>query len=492
MGYTQKVVLIGAGISGLACAFRLKQLRVPCLILEADSRAGGVIATTRRNGYLFELGPQCPRFPASVWHLVRELGLDREFLAGDPKAKRYIFRAGRLHPAPFSPVGLFATGLLGASSKFRILTEVLRTTRPPRHEESLAEFVERKFGIETLESLVDPLVSTVFFGDACKMGMQSAFPALVEWERDHGSLVRGALRARASKRDARRAGVATAAERPATNPAFMKVTDALPSLGSFRGGMARLPEKLADQLQQEIRYAVQVESATPLPSEDANSQTLWQIRTSNGEKILAEHLVLCVPAYEAAKVLEQSVPAVAAPLRSIEYAPIEGVSSAYNRSQVQNPLDGFGFMVPRTEGLGTICTFWNSSLFRERAPQGKVLITSFVRCNANQGPHESDDEAFSRAIEAENAAILGTTGQPQERTVWTHPRALPQYNVGHPRIVAAIRDALRALPNLHLASNYLQGRSIGDCVDLAFEVAENVHSRLPPNCIEPLSPHSTE
>jgi len=256
--------------------------------------------------------------------------------------------------------------------------------------------------------------------------------------------------------------------------------------------MARLPERLADELREEIRYAVQVESATQLPGEDSNSQTRWQIRTSDGEKILAEHLVLSVPAYEAAKVLEQSAPAAAAPLRSIAYAPIEGVSSAYNRSQVQNPLDGFGFMVPRTEGLRTICTFWNSSLFRERAPQGKVLMTSFVRRNANQGSHESDDEAFSRAIEAENAAILGTTGQPTERTVWTLPRALPQYNVGHAGIVAAIRDALRALPNLHLASNYLKGRSIGDCVDLALEVAQEVHSRLPPHCIEPVSSDSTE
>jgi protoporphyrinogen oxidase len=67
MGYKEKVVVVGAGISGLACAYRLKQLGIRCLVLEANERAGGMIATVRRNGFLFETGPQCPRFPAPVW-----------------------------------------------------------------------------------------------------------------------------------------------------------------------------------------------------------------------------------------------------------------------------------------------------------------------------------------------------------------------------------------------------------------------------------------
>jgi len=113
VGYTQKVVVIGAGISGLACAYRLKRLGIPCLVLEARERAGGLIATIRRNGFLFETGPQCPRFPPSVWQLVRELNLDAEFVAGDPGAKRYIIRDGRLHGAPFSPGGLIGTRLVG-------------------------------------------------------------------------------------------------------------------------------------------------------------------------------------------------------------------------------------------------------------------------------------------------------------------------------------------------------------------------------------------
>ena len=117
------MVVIGAGISGLACAYRLKQLGVRPLVLEASERAGGAIRTVRRDGYTFEMGPQAPRFSAPVWQIVRELGLEREFVAGDPKAARYIARNGKLERAPFSPGAMLATGLVGSRSKLRVLAE---------------------------------------------------------------------------------------------------------------------------------------------------------------------------------------------------------------------------------------------------------------------------------------------------------------------------------------------------------------------------------
>ena len=492
MGYTQKVVIIGAGISGLACAYRLRQLDVQCLVLEAGTRPGGVIATSREGGYLFERGPQCPRFPAPVWQLLKELQLENEFVAGDPAVKRYIFRHGVLHPAPFSPGGLLTTRLVRPSSKFRILTEALRSTQPPSQEETLAEFVTRKFGSDVVDNLADPIISTIFFGDAYKMGMESAFPALVEWERKHGSVVRGAIRARNSNHQA----VATKGESspvpPKDNPGSIKVTDALPSLGSFRSGMARLPERLAEELREAIRCGVRVESVTQYKSEIRESPTVWRIALANGEKIDTEQVVLSVPSYEAARMIEGSAPALAGELSAIEYASMSAVSSGYDRRQVKNSLGGFGFMVPRKEGLETICTFWNSSLFPGRAPEDKVLMTSFVRSGSGVDSRAFDEDTLARTIEAENAAILGITGQPTVRHVWNYPRALPQYNVGHGKRVAAIRDLLPALGNLHLAGNYLQGRSIGDCVELAYQVAGNVHSQLCKTDIQPVTRSSEE
>ena len=279
MGNTEKVVVIGAGISGLSCAHRLKQLGIRALVLEAKERAGGVIGTIRRNGYLFETGPQCPRFPAPVWQLVRDLNLESSFVPGDPKAKRYIVRNGQLHPAPFSPTGLLTTRLVGLESKMRILGEVFRSSRPPVDEESLAEFVQRKFGVEVLDNLVDPFISTIFFGDSHKMGMESAFPALVEWERMQGSVVRGAIRARKAKRVARTSDDFSA-DSPNTNGIGLHVTQALPSLGSFRSGMAELPERLSEDL----------DSRDPLQCADCIRRT-FTTRQRNSARWLASLLI---------------------------------------------------------------------------------------------------------------------------------------------------------------------------------------------------------
>ena len=486
MGYTEKVVVIGAGISGLACAFRLRKLGVPCLVLEAKERAGGVIATIRRNGFVFETGPQFPRFPAPLWQLVRELDLESSFIAADSKAKRYIYRHGRLHAAPFSPMGLINTRLVSLRSKMRVLSEPFAHSQPPDNEESLAEFVERKFDAEVLDNIVDPFISTIFLGDARKMGMQSAFPSLVDWEQRRGSLLRGAISARKSKQNGSKSkdpssqAIDSRGRRIGANGngRGLHVTDALPTLGSFKSGMAALPERLCEVLKESIKYNAQINSISPVRSDDGMSRSGWQIGLLSGEQIRAEHLVLAVPAHAAGNLLEASAPELAAHLSAIEYAPICTVSSAYDRSKVTNGLDGFGFMVPRREGLHSICTFWNSSLLSGRARDGTVLITSFAGRDGDAAAREMPDEAYAQTVEAENARILGIRDQPLDRVVWKDSRALPQYNVGHARRVEEISDILRTLPNLHLAGNFLKGRSIGDCVDVASQLAENLHSQL--------------
>jgi len=468
VGYTEKVVVIGAGISGLACAFRLARLGLRPRVLEAEGRAGGVIETVRRNGFLFEAGPQSPRFPEPLWKLALELGLRDQFVAGDPKAKRYVLRDGRLHLAPFSPGGLIATRLVKPRSKLRILGEILGNTSPPEQEESLAHFVERKFGKDVLDYLVDPVISTVFFGDSQKMGMESAFPALVEWERKHGSLVRGALSSRKSS---------TAPKPLGSGSSFggLRVTDSLPSLGSFKAGMGTLPEKLAEQLKEHIYYRERVECIAPSPGQTSRG---WKVRLQNGEEIQTMSLVLAVPAYAAASLLEDTAPQLASLLNAIEYAPVCTVSSAYDRRAVSHNLDGFGFMVPRREGFETICTFWNSSLLEGHAPKGQVVITSFAGRDADRPLFDVPGDECARKIEAENAKILGITGLPLDRMVWRSEKALPQYNIGHARRAAQAAQMLRSLPNLYLAGNYLTGRSIGDCVQIAYRIAEDLHSKV--------------
>ena len=198
---------------------------------------------------------------------------------------------------PFLRSSLLRTNLLSMHSKYRLLSEALRHTHPPATEESLAEFVTRKFGAEVSDYLVDPFVSTIFFSDPQKLGMLSAFPALVDWERTTGSLVRGAIRAYKSKKSTKDGTSATSADRkasPTDANEKLRVTDSLPTLGSFKNGMGTLTERLAKELKDELRLESPVESllidrrrnsARPLSLDDSHtkprgipSQTPWSSR----------------------------------------------------------------------------------------------------------------------------------------------------------------------------------------------------------------------
>ena len=256
----------------------------------------------------------------------------------------------------------------------------------------------------------------------------------------------------------------------------MQVTDALPTLGSFKKGMGTLVERLAEKLREELQFGAKVESVAALTGAD-KGEPRWRIRLSGGDELTADGLVLAVPANAAATLLGKSAPKLASLLAAIEHAPITVVSSAFDRKQVLHSLDGFGFMVPRREGLRTICTFWNSSLFPAQAPEDKVLMTSFVTGENTGDPKDLLDHLLAQTVEAENAAVLGIAGAPMDRMVWKHARALPQYNVGHSQRVKEIREALGNMPGLFLAGNYLAGRSVGDCAEAGLQAADSLHSR---------------
>jgi len=463
----QQTVVIGGGITGLACAYRLQRLGTSVTLLEASDRVGGIIQASRHNGFLFEAGPQCPRFPRVLRELVRDMGLEGAFVRASSRARRYVLKGGHLYLAPLSPWALLATGLVGVRDKARFVGEPFGHAKPPDAEESVADFVRRKFGAETLDYLVDPFVSAVFFSDPEDMGMESALPSVARWEREHGSVLRGAIKSRGSN------------GRPPTLPgsrtstyssSSMRLNEALPPLGSFPAGLSALTERLGERLGTSVRLCARVEGVRRA----SGSEGPWLIRLAGQDEIAAESVVVAAPAYEAASLLQRARPRLGAMLRAIPYSPVVVVCSAYDRTQVRHSLEGFGFVVPRREGLRTISCTWNSSLFPDRAPAGKVLITTLARPFAKDSLLEMPEEAIANLVEGEVSAVLGISGSPVDRRVWRHPNALPHFRVGHAQRVTEIHGDLLALPGLRLAGNYLEGRSIGDCVEVAFGVAEDI------------------
>jgi protoporphyrinogen/coproporphyrinogen III oxidase len=458
MNNSAKVAVIGAGISGLACAHRLQQQGVDVTVYESNSAAGGLIDSVEKDGLLFEAGPQSFQGTPALLDLIRELGLESQLQKADPRAPRYVLLHGRLRKVPMSPQALLTSTLLNPLSRWKIASEPFKKSQPPTEEESVAAFVRRKFGHEILEYLVAPFVSGVYAGDPEKLSLKAAFPTLDEWEREYGSVLRGAIKSRAPKEQRTSA----------------------PPLCSFAHGVATLPRALAEKLGDSLQYETRAVSATfsAQPSAGGAAREIRVVR--NGQELSAHAgaVVMATPAYAAAHVLESFSPPLAQTLSGIAYAPVAVVASSYYRQQVGDPLEGFGFLVPRGEKVRTLGTVWNSSLFPGRAHEGSVTITSFIGGATDPDVIRLHEENIAAIVTEENARILGITGPPVEVAVWKYPRALPQYNLGHGHIVESIRDAERASPGLFFAGNYLEGPAIGKCVETGFQTAEAVGKYL--------------
>ena len=450
-------VVIGGGVSGLACAYQLKKLGVAVTLLEAAPRVGGLIETIEKDGFLFESGPQSFQGTETLLSLNHELGIDDELSKADPGAPRYILRQGQLRKVPMSPQSMLTTSLLSAGTRWKIVSEPFKRTRPPNEEESVADFVRRKFGHEILEYLVSPFVSGVYAGDPEKLSLRAAFPTVEEWEREYGSVLRGQMKSRSSS------------STPRKGP---------PPLCSFRRGLSTLMRAIAASLGDQARRGACVSAVRRTGS---LSNTTYEVRVTSGgqeETILTQAVVLATPAYAASHLVGSVAPPLASTLSGIAYASLAVVATAYHKKQAGAALDGFGVLIPRSEKHRTLGIVWNSSLFAGRAPEGQMVLTSFLGGATDPEIVAKTDDEIAAIVQDEHRRILGITGAPIASAVWKHEKALPQYNLGHGHAVQAIREAERATPGLYFAGNYLEGPSIGKCVEDGFETATAIRDYL--------------
>jgi oxygen-dependent protoporphyrinogen oxidase len=446
-------IIVGAGISGLSCAFALHKLGKKVLLLEAAGRPGGVIQSSQEEGYLLELGPQSFSATSEISEICDELQLDAELLEAPHGLPRYILIDGKLKSVPLSPPALLFSDLLSWGTKISFLRDLIGNSIPPEPDESIGDFVRRKFSGELLERLVGPFVSGIYAGDPEQLSLRAAFPKLYAAEKASGSLIRGGLKT----------GVQTA-QKPVTQPRSR------PRLLSFRGGNERLIRALATAIGPALRCNVEVNDV----SRSAKGFEL-RVRTAGGVEMLeCDSLVIATPTGSSVRLLGNIAPNAIDALQQISYAPVAVVSLGYKREQVQHSLAGFGFLAPRSSKLQTLGSVWNSSLFPGRAPQGSVLLTNFVGGTTNPGAVEEPPNELLSLIHRELASLLGIKGEPAFTKVTAWSRAIPQYNLGHLGRLKKIQEAVSAVPNLWMIGNYWNGPAVGSCVEQAFDVARQV------------------
>ncbi len=472
----KRVVVIGGGISGLATAYRIvggceaRGIPLALTLLESEPRLGGKIVTHRRDGFTVEGGPNgfLDGKPETL-RLARDLALeDRLLPSSDAARRRFVFRHGELHALPESPPAFFRSRLLSLPGRLRIVAEPFIRPAPPELDESLAEFGARRLGPEAVDALLDPMVSGVYAGDPRKLSVWACFPRIKELERDYGSLIKALLRLQRERRKALASGAA-----PASAPGGGGPAGPSGKLTSFGAGTEVIVERLREVLGERVRVGAAAHAVT---SGGAGGH---RVRLAGGEVLDADAVVLAVPAYAAAELLAELAPAAATSAREIPYAPAAVVALGFERAAVRHPLDGFGFLIPRTEGRRILGSLWTSSIYPgHRAPDGRVLLRTIVGGARNPEIAGLPADELVEVVRGELRSILGIEAPVVFREVFQWPVAIPQYNVGHRERVRRIDEALAPHPGVVVTGNAYRGVGINDCTREAERAAERVIERL--------------
>ena len=458
-----KLLVVGGGIAGLSAAHRAMELArergipLELTLVEARERLGGSIASESTDGFLVEAGPDS-FLSEKPWALAlcRRLGIEDRLVRTDDRFRKvFVWHRGRLHALPDGFQLLAPTSLLPfATSSLFSLTGKLRMgldlvlPRGGGDDESLGAFVRRRLGAEALERVAQPLVAGIYTADPDDLSLMATMPRFLELERQARSVILGLRRAR------RRAPL------PGTSGARWSL------FVTLVGGMEELVATLARRLP--AGAAVLKQRVNALQREGPR----WRVSTAEGGAFDVDRVILAAEAHATARMLRYLNPALAVLLEEIPYASAATVSLGYRRDDVPHALDGFGFVVPRTEGKALLAATFSSVKYPGRAPEGHVLIRGFLGGMLDAGMLEETDESLVRQARLELREALGITATPVLTRLHRWPASMPQYRVGHVSRVETIERIIGGMPGLALAGSAYRGVGIADCVRSGEQAAE--------------------
>jgi len=477
-------------MAGLGAAYELASRRlagepVDWVLIEKDDRLGGKVCTLREEGFVIEGGPDS-FIIEKPWpmELARKVGVyDRLLNSNDDIRKSFIYSRGRLHELPEGLILMVPTrlvpfalsALLTWRGKFRMGLDLV-LPRGPGGDESLGDFVRRRLGREALEKIAEPIVAGIHAGDPEQMSVQSTFPMFLEMEEKYRSLVLGmVMRRRARARGAAAATAASGAAGSSPKRSYFL---------SFETGLADLSDAVVAALPRErLRTGVAVVSLQPSTGDVTRTDDKvarpgdvtrtdnkrvvtpgYDLKLSDGTILHVDAVVLAAPAFASGTLLRAVAPRVASDLESIAYVTSATVSVAFRRDDVRHPLRGFGYVVPRAERRPVMATTWSSSKFSGRAPEGHVLVRSFVGRAGYEQYATVDDAELRRLVLDELRGTLGIHAQPVLTRIFRWPGGMPQYRVGHAALVERIEQGVAGVPGVELAGGAFHGIGIGDCI----------------------------
>lgn len=447
-----RIVIVGGGISGLSLAYCLLE-RKPDLyitVLESEEKAGGKIWSDKVDGFLCEGGVNgfLDNRPRTL-ELIGKLSLD-SLRSSDKARKRYIFSEKKLHLLPESPRSFFTSDMLSIYGRLRILYEIF-VPRKTENDETLADFARRRLGKEAYEKLIDPMASGIFAGDPEKMSLKSCFPKIYELEVQYGSLIRAMIKI---QKDAKKSG-----RKVGPGPGGV--------LTSFYDGMGTLVNGLKDHLGERLKTNCQVVSI------DRKSDT-YTVYLSDNSSIQTEVVIIATPAHVTSEIVKDMDKHLWLALKDIYYPAVSVVCLGYKRDTLQNPLDGFGFLIPYREKRKVLGTLWDSSIFPNRAPEGYVLLRSMIGGVRMSDLAMENEEVLVQVVTKELHDIMGIHNSPDFIKVYKHEKGIPQYFPGHEKRLGSIHEKASNFKGFYLTGNAYQGIGVNDCIENSYKLAERI------------------
>jgi protoporphyrinogen/coproporphyrinogen III oxidase len=461
----KKVIIIGGGIAGLAAAYRLQEeisagAELECEVLEASDQFGGKIATERSDGFVIERGPDSfiSQKPAAI-ELCKKLGLgDRLVGTNKDQTKTYVYTGKKLVtmpdglslmiPTQFLPFAL--TPLFSIAGKIRMGLDLLIPKKRGKADESLASFVRRRMGEEALQKMAEPMLAGIYASDPETMSIQSTFPMFVQTEQKYRSLILGML---ARKRQ-------MLMHKPNGNHKSFSL------FMTLKNGLGEMVESVIDK-SPDVSFRTNAKAR-----EVVKQDTGWQVTLEEGETLEADSVIFATPARLSAEFLQPFAPKVAELLNGIKYVSTATATLAYRKEGFSHPLNGFGFVVPRSEGRKILACTWTSSKFPHRTPDGYVMLRCFVGGAKNEELAEQDEDAIAAMVKKELADLMGIHQEPEICKVFHNRKSNVQYRVGHVGLIDAVQNELSAFPGLFLTGSAYTGIGIPDCIQNGTRAAE--------------------
>lgn len=452
------VLIIGGGISGLSSAWWLAQSGLSVEVWEADKRPGGKILSTRQDGYLTErAAAMVMNFRPEVTELVREAGLEKAKTVRQAAAesRRYLLYRGQLKALPMRLGAMVASPLWSLRGKLRLLAEPFIFSRG-RVDESVSDFITRRLGREILEKAIEPFVAGTLASDPDQASAVATLPRLAALEQRYGSITAGVL----------------------INRVLRRRTACTTDTFSFRSGMGNLVETLAQ--------TPGVNTCTGHSVEElVRERDGWRVTATTPEgqrSIFVRQVIMATPAPVAAALVTSLDKELAELLGGINYAAVTVVHMGMDRDAVGHPLDGAGFLAPRGESSSLTGNLWMSTLFPDRAPPGKVLLSSYLGgARAPQVMDWDDDRIVDEALRTLRP-LLTLKADPEMIRIDRHRQALPVYHGAYQARMQSIAARLQRLPGLYLEANYRGGVSVRDRLARGHAVAQQIleaQQRLP-------------